>query len=369
MTARVAKGTETELKLLERLVWVPYKDHWWPALLYADYSELQSHLYDELDTVLKAQFAVAIMRHMNESKKIKVARLLGREILEVVEVDDKQYAEFYWQLPKVLPMACRKSRYGDDTQLYLDFHRALDQVEEIIREISENSFSLMISKNGEEKKTWLQRAKETLNKDDCGLLYLGKSKYHEMLSREDMVLAKAAVDQEESNFLFKALDDMMGKLNDTIDSVSCDGRANNIDDRTAFSCTGSNKKTPMDIHSETLSKQKKYRKALREVMSKQQEKTAGLEEFQKRSFSEQRECVSTSVPELSVSVSKMKADVSTGQMKKPIKTTVTIETRGDDNPADDDREAMKAAARAAAAQELNESFWDMLTCHTAETRI
>ena len=104
-----------EITPLERLVWVPYKSHWWPALLYSNYTELQQHLYEELDMVLKAQFAVAIMRQMNESKAIKVARLLGSEILEVVEVDDNQYAEFYWQLPRVLPMACKKSRYGTDT--------------------------------------------------------------------------------------------------------------------------------------------------------------------------------------------------------------------------------------------------------------
>ena len=144
-----------EIALLERLVWVRYQRHWWPALLYHSYSELQQHLYDRLDMVLKAQFAMAIMRHMQEKKDIKVARLLGRPILEVIEVEEDCYCEFYWQLPNVLPKACDVSRYGGNLELYYDFHRALDQVEEIIREVSQENFALMPQKD---RMTWLQRA-------------------------------------------------------------------------------------------------------------------------------------------------------------------------------------------------------------------
>src|SRR5688500_10039836 len=97
------KELSPETTLLERLVWVRYQSHWWPALLYHSYTELQQHLYDQLDTVLKAQFAMAIMRNMQDKRKIKVARLLGRSILEVIEVEDDCYCEFYWQLPNVLP--------------------------------------------------------------------------------------------------------------------------------------------------------------------------------------------------------------------------------------------------------------------------
>ena len=126
-----------EATLLERLVWVRFDEHWWPALLYENYTELQDHMYKQLDVVTKAQFASAIMRHLNNPQKIKIARLLGKERLEVVEVQDHEYAEFYWQLSQVLPMACRKSNYGGDTKLYLEFHRALDQVEQIIRDLTD----------------------------------------------------------------------------------------------------------------------------------------------------------------------------------------------------------------------------------------
>ena len=142
-----------EIALLERLVWVRYQSHWWPALLYHSYTELQQHLYDRLDMVLKAQFAMAIMRHMQEKKSIKVARLLGRPILEVIEVEKDCYCEFYWQLPNVLPKACDVNRYGGNVDLYYDFHRALDQVEEIIREVSQENFALMPQKD---RMTWLR---------------------------------------------------------------------------------------------------------------------------------------------------------------------------------------------------------------------
>lgn len=219
-----------ENTLLERLVWVPYKGHWWPAILYQSYTELQTHIYCELDMVLKAQFAVAIMRQMNDPRQIKVARLLGREILEVVEVDDKHYAEFYGQLPKVLPMACRKSRYGDDLVLYLDFHRALDQVEEIIRDISKNSFNLIQSV---EKKTWLQRAQEALKSTEVSTSVptsVPKPSWVSFTGSDSSSNnIKAAVDQEESNFLFSALDNVMDGLNNTYDCVSGEGSEAAVD--------------------------------------------------------------------------------------------------------------------------------------------
>lgn len=418
-----------EITLLERLVWVPYKDHWWPALLYENYTELQAHLYDELDMVLKAQFAVAIMRQMNEAKKIKVARLLGREILEVVEVDDNQFAEFYWQLPRVLPMACKKSRYGNDIKLYLDFHRALDQVEEIIRDISENSFNLMPN---EEKKTWLQRAEEALKSPELTTSapkpQKQKPRQNQRSPTGDSMLdkkaaVKAATDKEESNFLFNALDDMMERINSTYECVSGD---------VIVADESVDKKASMNAHSEALLKQKEYRKALRDVIDKQrQERTssnnknnggsrnnkssttaAPTVEARNPSFDENggqvRTNISTdvvynpsenpavdlsnhsssaderhqqlhtnrsysganreyisSVPELRVSVPKKKMVKNSAPPSQQKTTTVVTETR-EENP-EDDREAIKAAARAAAAVELEATFWDAMTCHTMDS--
>jgi hypothetical protein len=144
-----------EMALLERLVWVKFHKFWWPALLYHSYSELQEQLYKEMDMVLKAQFAMAILNNNKEQRRTKVAKLLGRPGLEVVEVDSKGYCDFYWKLPNVLPDACKKDHYGNSLELYFDFHRALDEVEEIIEEVSQKNFALM---PGSDSYSWLERA-------------------------------------------------------------------------------------------------------------------------------------------------------------------------------------------------------------------
>jgi len=406
-----------ENTLLERLVWVPYKGHhWWPALLYENYTELQAHLYEELDTVLKAQFAVAIMRQMNEIKQVKVARLLGREVLEVVEVDDNQHAEFYWQLPRVLPMACKKSRYGDDIKLYLDFHRALDQVEEIIRDISKNSFNLT---SNDEKKTWVERAEEVLQSSERSTSVLPTSN-NALLPRK--VKNKAATDKEESNFLFSALDSMMDNINTTYERVSGDVFDMTLETSTVKKNVEIIQKTHIDANtdanSDALLKQKEYRAALRNVIAKQRQcrishssssrssdsndearnpssdgnrvlrtsdstevlpgSVSGLNNDESeqqpdeialsRSYSRHNNFTS-SVPELKISSPKNsmnKNNVVQTLSMTPTAREVTVTESREENPVDN-REVIKAAARAAAAVDLDMSFWDHMTCHTLDS--
>jgi len=143
-----------EVILLQRLVWVQYKSHWWPALLFQDYSELQNFVADEMDPIMKAQMAAAIMRQMQQRRNTKVARLLGMSTIEIVEITTK-YHEFYDKIPEFVPKAISRSRYGREKELFLDMHRALDQVEVIISEISKKPFSLL---PGMGTTTWLQKA-------------------------------------------------------------------------------------------------------------------------------------------------------------------------------------------------------------------
>lgn len=410
-----------ENTLLERLVWVPYKGHhWWPALLYENYTELQAHMYEELDMVLKAQFAVAIMRQMNESKQVKIARLLGREVLEVVEVDDNQHAEFYWQLPRVLPMACKKSRYGDDIILYLDFHRALDQVEEIIRDISKDSFNLTPN---DEKKTWIERAEEVIQSSDKSTSVLEHMKQLPRPTSNNTLLPnKAATDKEESNFLFSALDSMMDNINNTYERVSGDVFDMTLETSTVRKNVEIIQKTHIeantDANSDALLKQKEYRAALRDVIAKQRQcrishstssrssdsndeaynpssdgygvlrtsistevlpgSVLGLNNDEpeqqpdeialSRSYSRQSNFTSC-VPELRISLpnksmSKNNA-VQTLSMIPTVREVTVTESR-EENPVDN-REVIKAAARAAAAVDLDMSFWDHMTCHTLDS--
>ncbi|KAL3937218.1 MAG: hypothetical protein SGBAC_007626 [Bacillariaceae sp.] len=152
-----------EVVLLQRLVWVQYQSHWWPALLFQDYFELQDFMEDEMDTVMKAHIAVAIMRQVEQRRNTtKVARLLGKPTIEVVEIATK-YHEFYNKLPQFLPKAISKSRFGGETDLFLHMHRALDQVEVIISEICQQPFSLL---PGMGSTTWLQKALAQVDKSD-----------------------------------------------------------------------------------------------------------------------------------------------------------------------------------------------------------
>lgn len=354
-----------EVTLLERLVWVPYNNHWWPALLYDNYTELQDQLYKELDVVSKAQFTTAIMRQLNNPKPIKIARLLGREILEVVEVMDTEYAEFYWQLPKVLPMACRKSNYGKDTKRYLDFHRALDQVEEIIRDISENSFNLVPNA---EKKTWLQRAEEALAYPDINSSIEGNPN----LKR------KEAADEEDYNFLFSALDGMMEKCNNTYDCVS-----GNVDDKIVEEEPEQEQQQAENKpHIMALSKQRETRANLRRALERQRQIREGGSVACIADDDEREGVVRSPSTEVLPAASNDESffwnvlapredpAMTTTSPKKlrmqprsPSRSTHALIDSREEYAAEEDRDAIVAAARAAAAVELETSFWDAMTCN------
>merc|ERR1712161_63956 len=75
----------------------------------------------------------------------------------------------------------------------------------------------------------------------------------------------------------------------------------------------------------------------------------------------------SSVPELRVVVPRKKTSTTSGVVGQlpsiPPKAIVTPEHREPEYP-EDDQEAIKAAARAAAAVELEITFWDHMTCHS-----
>lgn len=393
-----------EVTLLERLVWVSYEGRSWPALLYKDYTELQDHLYNELDVISKAQFATAIMRQLNDPRPIKIARLLGRQVLEVVEVGEKEFAEFYWQLPKVLPMACLKSNYGNDTKLYLDFHRALDQVEEIIRDISKNSFNLVSSGD---KKTWVQRAEEALEYPrDTTSITDGVS----MLKR------KEAADAAEYNFMFAALDGMMEQCNSTYDCVSGNVEENIVEEPVPVALAPwiTKQKETRDSLRKALARQRKLRESGSLAATNQcvvSDETRNLSTVDNNSLAADRSpSVVRNLSTAALSASSgddtvlwkllnfKEEDKAEAEAKCPTtiprgpsqsmqdpelvtfapKRTLVQPAQGrtfnnaqepidarEENP-EDDRNAVMVAARAAAAVELEVTFWDHLTCNAME---
>jgi hypothetical protein len=124
------EGSSVNDSILERLVWVQYEDLWWPAILYHSYLELQQDVYSQLNSyVIKAQFALSIMRQLQEKRQVRVARLLGRPTLEIVEVlSPADYKEFYFHVADLLPQVCDMGNYRSRLDLFVDVHRALDEV-------------------------------------------------------------------------------------------------------------------------------------------------------------------------------------------------------------------------------------------------
>jgi hypothetical protein len=151
-----------DINILDRLVWIKYESHWWPAIIYKSYSEVQQHLYRYLDTILKTQFAMAIMIEMSSNKPRKVARILGKPSVELVAVEEDGYQEFYWNLAKMIRDGCDLSRFVDNVDRYLEFHQAMDEIVEIFTIYSrKQDFPLLLPDSG--NRTWYEIAVATVD--------------------------------------------------------------------------------------------------------------------------------------------------------------------------------------------------------------
>jgi hypothetical protein len=165
-------NTPPENVLLERIVFVKYRDdnYWWPAILYHNYAEAlkQPRIWKHLDLWTKAYLInLTVFTTQDKRNRVKVAWLLGRPTVEFVEVhSDDDCAEFYWQLPMVLPTAYDSTHFerNNAIDLYYDWHRAMDQVENLLQDILGKHFSLpggtgsSLNSTGK-RRTWLEQAK------------------------------------------------------------------------------------------------------------------------------------------------------------------------------------------------------------------
>jgi hypothetical protein len=151
-------SSPSEVILLERLVWVRYRQrYWWPAIMYKNYKEIAqqaSQVWNQLFVGKRLYLASRLIYDpSNDKNHVQVARLLGR--CELVEA--ASHSEFYWELPNVLPKAsCNVDYFRNDPDLYYDWHRALDDVERILRECLGEQFALMPEAS---QRTWLERAR------------------------------------------------------------------------------------------------------------------------------------------------------------------------------------------------------------------
>ncbi len=142
-----------EETLQERLVWIKYQNkYWWPAIRYDNYRQLlqdeslSEHVWYRLPLFWKRfDLAIALVFHKNDPRNhMQVARVLGRgntnesgtqgtiEIVEVEETwpfnDETKVADVFSK------MALNGDFFRDHPTLYLDWHRAMDQMELLLRE-------------------------------------------------------------------------------------------------------------------------------------------------------------------------------------------------------------------------------------------
>jgi hypothetical protein len=168
-------NTPPEIVLLERIVFVKYRDqnYWWPAILYQNYAEAlqQPRIWNNLDLWTKANLInLTVFSPQDKRNRSKVAWLLGRPSVEFVELhSDSDCAEFYWQLPMVLPTAFDSNHFQKNNaiDLYYDWHRAMDQVENLLQDFLGKHFALPGGSSSHshnstgKRRTWLQQAKQT----------------------------------------------------------------------------------------------------------------------------------------------------------------------------------------------------------------
>jgi hypothetical protein len=162
-----ASSEAPEILLLARIVWVKYKQrrhepYLWPAIFYKNYREIAHHapkIWSAMGFIRRLPLAATmVFDSSNPSNKTPVARLLGRADLELIQVPKDSQSEFYWELPSVLPqVACQVDYFAQDPGLYFDWHRALDEVESILRECLGNQYALTTEPS---LQSWHQRAVE-----------------------------------------------------------------------------------------------------------------------------------------------------------------------------------------------------------------
>ena len=154
------------MDMVRRLLWVTLTlpvgsdsptSYKWPALLYKNYSELIMHLRKEIPEPKLVELA---LRQCYNPKvmTVPVARVLGRSSIDVREMDEQckpDFSVFSAQLKCAVDPKVEELRLKDEA-LYLDFHRAIDDVVEILSRAG---------LSGERKPSafWTERAQSSLH--------------------------------------------------------------------------------------------------------------------------------------------------------------------------------------------------------------
>ena len=152
------------MDMVRRLLWVTLTLHGsdspssykWPAFLYKDYSELISHLRGKIPETKLVELA---LHQLNNPKamNVPVARLLGRSTIVSIEMDEEfkpDFSVFTARLQCAMDPKLEDLRLKDEA-LYVDFHRGIDDVGEILSRAG-------LSGEHKPSNCWLRRAQSSL---------------------------------------------------------------------------------------------------------------------------------------------------------------------------------------------------------------
>jgi hypothetical protein len=139
-----------ETALQERLVWIRYQDkYWWPAIVYDNYRQLihdetlSKNVWYRMPFWKRFQLAsLLVFRADDQRNHTQVARLLGRGTtndngtggsLEIIEVEDTWPFKDESKVTQVIgEMALNGDYFRSHPSLYLEWHRAMDQMEQLL---------------------------------------------------------------------------------------------------------------------------------------------------------------------------------------------------------------------------------------------
>ena len=168
MSANVALSSEQEKKLgqnemFKRLLWVDFSVSpegpllKWPALLFNNYKDVLVRFEKDLPTLRLVDISLHQLKNP-ECMNVPVACLLGHSNYELMEMDKgivPSFPEFSLHLQDAMGEEIQKLRF-ENQELYLDFHRGIDKVMDIMSSARASCAKLTPTR------VWLNRAESTL---------------------------------------------------------------------------------------------------------------------------------------------------------------------------------------------------------------
>mmetsp|Transcript_42092 Transcript_42092/g.101500 ORF Transcript_42092/g.101500 Transcript_42092/m.101500 type:complete len:1405 (-) Transcript_42092:1631-5845(-) len=133
------QSNSSEHDVPERLVWHQFQGFWWPGMFYNSLEQFNTEILAELDkrgdktTKMKLTLhllnqALAAKQGGSSLRQRGIVRYLGRPVFDYQQVNEEEYQSFFDFMCKYLPNLANPELFGQDNyDLYMDYHRGIDQ--------------------------------------------------------------------------------------------------------------------------------------------------------------------------------------------------------------------------------------------------